>query len=126
MIYRIMGETGSWAHVRVWWAKPAGADQMAIFISDLVELLNHPYMACIVLVALVFDFLNGFHDAANSIATIVGTRVLQPFHAVLWAARSSDRGWHVGAKAGPLRQRGHHLEPRRKASPHRASTASTA
>lgn len=36
--------------------------------------------------ALVFDFLNGFHDAANSIATIVSTRVLKPQYAVLWAA----------------------------------------
>jgi PiT family inorganic phosphate transporter len=40
----------------------------------------------IIFVALVFDFLNGFHDAANSIATIVSTRVLTPFQAVLWAA----------------------------------------
>jgi len=40
----------------------------------------------IVLVALVFDFINGFHDAANSVATIVATRVLSPFQAVLWAA----------------------------------------
>jgi PiT family inorganic phosphate transporter len=39
-----------------------------------------------VLVALTFDFLNGFHDAANSIATIVSTRVLSPKLAVLWAA----------------------------------------
>lgn len=37
-------------------------------------------------VALIFDFLNGFHDAANSIATIVSTRVLSPLQAVLWAA----------------------------------------
>ena len=36
--------------------------------------------------ALVFDFVNGFHDAANSIATVVATRVLTPFRAVLWAA----------------------------------------
>lgn len=36
--------------------------------------------------ALVFDFVNGFHDAANSIATVVATRVLTPFQAVLWAA----------------------------------------
>ncbi len=36
--------------------------------------------------ALIFDFLNGFHDAANSIATIVSTRVLKPNWAVLWAA----------------------------------------
>ena len=40
----------------------------------------------IIIVALVFDFLNGFHDAANSIATVVATKVLSPFQAVLWAA----------------------------------------
>src|SRR5688572_26618512 len=40
----------------------------------------------IIFVALVFDFLNGFHDAANSIATIVSTRVLTPTQAVAWAA----------------------------------------
>ncbi|HYT82613.1 MAG TPA: inorganic phosphate transporter, partial [Gemmatimonadales bacterium] len=40
----------------------------------------------IVLVALAFDFINGFHDAANSIATVVSTRVLSPFAAVFWAA----------------------------------------
>jgi len=40
----------------------------------------------IVFVALVFDFINGFHDAANSIATIVSTRVLTPLQAVVWAA----------------------------------------
>src|SRR5213593_788791 len=37
-------------------------------------------------VALAFDFMNGFHDAANSIATIVSTRVLRPHYAVVWAA----------------------------------------
>jgi PiT family inorganic phosphate transporter len=40
----------------------------------------------IIAIALVFDYINGFHDAANSIATIVATRVLTPFQAVLWAA----------------------------------------
>jgi len=40
----------------------------------------------VIVLALVFDFINGFHDAANSIATIVTTRVLTPFQAVLWAA----------------------------------------
>ena len=40
----------------------------------------------IVLVALTFDFINGFHDAANSIATVVSTHVLPPFWAVIWAA----------------------------------------
>ena len=40
----------------------------------------------VIAVALVFDFVNGFHDAANSIATVVATRVLPPFVAVCWAA----------------------------------------
>jgi PiT family inorganic phosphate transporter len=40
----------------------------------------------IIAVALLFDYINGFHDAANSIATIVATRVLTPFQAVVWAA----------------------------------------
>jgi len=40
----------------------------------------------LVLVALAFDFMNGFHDAANSIATVVSTRVLRPHWAVIWAA----------------------------------------
>src|SRR4051795_9232838 len=40
----------------------------------------------LVAVALTFDFLNGFHDAANSIATVVSTRVLSPGKAVVWAA----------------------------------------
>jgi inorganic phosphate transporter, PiT family len=40
----------------------------------------------LVVVALVFDFMNGFHDAANSIATVVSTGVLKPYQAVMWAA----------------------------------------
>ena len=40
----------------------------------------------IIFLALVFDYINGFHDAANSIATIVSTKVLTPFQAVLWEA----------------------------------------
>src|SRR4026209_2695910 len=43
-------------------------------------------IAGIIFTALVFDFLNGFHGAANSIATIVSTRVLSPGQAVVWAA----------------------------------------
>lgn len=43
-------------------------------------------LAFLVLLALAFDFLNGFHDSANSIATVVSTRVLKPYQAVLWAA----------------------------------------
>src|SRR5262245_43819724 len=45
-----------------------------------------PYLILLIGVALFFDFLNGVHDAANSIATIVSTRVLRPQHAVAWAA----------------------------------------
>jgi len=44
------------------------------------------FVLFIVVVALAFDFINGFHDSANSIATIVGTRVLSPLAAVIWAA----------------------------------------
>lgn len=40
----------------------------------------------VIILALVFDYINGFHDAANSIATVVSTKVLTPFQAVLWAA----------------------------------------
>src|SRR5215471_4456642 len=45
-----------------------------------------PLVIALVAVALVFDFLNGMNDAANSIATIVSTRVLKPHYAVIWAA----------------------------------------
>jgi PiT family inorganic phosphate transporter len=49
----------------------------------VVELL---LVAVVILTALVFDYINGFHDAANSIATVVSTRVLTPGKAVIWAA----------------------------------------
>lgn len=45
-----------------------------------------PLLIGLIMVALLFDFLNGLHDAANSIATIVSTRVLRPHYAVFWAA----------------------------------------
>ena len=48
--------------------------------------LAFPLLVGIIATALFFDFLNGLHDAANSIATIVSTRVLRPQYAVLWAA----------------------------------------
>jgi PiT family inorganic phosphate transporter len=48
--------------------------------------LGLPVLTGLIAVALLFDFLNGLHDAANSIATIVSTRVLRPQYAVLWAA----------------------------------------
>src|SRR6185369_1890483 len=43
-------------------------------------------LVLLIIVALAFDFMNGFHDAANSIATVVSTRVLTPRAAVIWAA----------------------------------------
>ena len=43
-------------------------------------------LVVVIVMAIAFDFINGFHDAANSIATIVSTKVLSPFQAVLWAA----------------------------------------
>src|SRR5499427_3157649 len=48
--------------------------------------LAMPILIGLIFVALAFDFLNGLHDAANSIATIVSTRVLRPQYAVAWAA----------------------------------------
>ena len=44
------------------------------------------FIVVIIALALIFDYINGFHDAANSIATIVSTKVLTPFQAVIWAA----------------------------------------
>ena len=43
-------------------------------------------LIAIIILAFVFDFINGFHDAANSIATVVSTKVLTPLQAVIWAA----------------------------------------
>src|ERR687894_1996410 len=43
-------------------------------------------VVALIIIALVFDYINGFHDAANSIATVVSTRVLSPGQAVVWAA----------------------------------------
>jgi PiT family inorganic phosphate transporter len=51
-----------------------------------MEGIGLPLLIGLIVVALAFDFLNGLHDAANSIATIVSTRVLRPQHAVAWAA----------------------------------------
>jgi PiT family inorganic phosphate transporter len=48
--------------------------------------LGLPILVALIAAALLFDFLNGFHDAANSIATVVATRVLRPQTAVIWAA----------------------------------------
>jgi hypothetical protein len=58
----------------------------------------------IIVIALAFDFMNGFHDAANSIATVVSTRVLQPRWAVAWAAFFNFVAV-LGARLGPLPSR---------------------
>ncbi|HVT40623.1 MAG TPA: inorganic phosphate transporter [Gemmatimonadaceae bacterium] len=57
------------------------------------------YVLAIVLLAFVFDFINGFHDSANAIATIVGTRVLSPFAAVVWAATFNFLAVFLGSTA---------------------------
>mgnify|MGYP006315599643 FL=1 len=44
------------------------------------------FLIVIIALALIFDYINGFHDAANSIATVVSTKVLTPTQAVIWAA----------------------------------------
>ncbi len=67
--------------------------------------LSLPLLIVLIGVALLFDFLNGLHDAANSIATIVSTRVLKPQYAVAWAAFFNFIaflffGLHVAATAG--------------------------
>src|SRR6266853_1250426 len=48
--------------------------------------LGLPALIALIAIALLFDLLNGLHDAANSIATVVSTRVLRPQYAVAWAA----------------------------------------
>ncbi len=63
-------------------------------------------LICLIALALFFDFLNGLHDAANSIATIVSTRVLSPRYAVFWAAFFNFVaflvfGLHVAARSAP-------------------------
>src|SRR5438477_9781741 len=63
------------------------------------------FLLSLIAIALIFDFLNGLHDAANSIATIVSTRVLSPRYAVAWAAffnfiAFAVFGLHVAATIG--------------------------
>jgi PiT family inorganic phosphate transporter len=57
------------------------------------------YVVAIIAVAFIFDFSNGFHDSANSIATIVGTRVLSPLAAVFWAATFNFAALFTGSVA---------------------------
>src|SRR5881392_3465576 len=72
-----MRSTAAWVSRRCCRASPSRTrDGRAVIV----------YVVAIVLIAFIFDFSNGFHDSANSIATIVGTRVLSPLAAVIWAA----------------------------------------
>ena len=57
------------------------------------------YVLAIILIAFAFDFINGFHDSANAIATIVGTRVLSPIAAVVWAATFNFAAVFLGSTA---------------------------
>jgi inorganic phosphate transporter, PiT family len=57
------------------------------------------YVVAIIAIAFIFDFSNGFHDSANSIATIVGTRVLSPLAAVVWAATFNFAALFTGSVA---------------------------
>ena len=78
------------------------------------------YVLVIVLIALIFDFINGFHDSANSIATVVVTRVLSPGVAVFWAAFFNFvAAFVVGTAVAKTMGKGliapRHREPRRDA-----------
>lgn len=55
-----------------------------LYIFDLI--VQYPFVCLIIAIAFAFDFTNGMHDSANSVATIVSTRVLSPKYAVIWAA----------------------------------------
>ena len=58
----------------------------AIIGSVLGVFLDHPAIILLIILALAFDFSNGMHDSANSIATIVATRVMSPKRAIVMAA----------------------------------------
>ncbi len=57
-----------------------------IIKSANFQTLYATFLIVVIALALIFDYINGFHDAANSIATVVSTKVLTPFQAVVWAA----------------------------------------
>ena len=70
-------------------------------------------LVLLVLLALAFDFMNGFHDAANSIATVVSTGVLKPWQAVMWAAFFNVLAMgRVSPVGGRHRRQGHHRSRR--------------
>src|SRR5659263_5193 len=55
-------------------------------VSSEIIFMEFTLLIVIIVLSLIFDYINGFHDAANAIATVVATKVLSPFQAVLWAA----------------------------------------
>ena len=76
----------------------------------MAAVLSLPVLIGLIAVALAFDFLNGLHDTANSIATIVSTRMLRPRYAVIWAAFFNFIAFLVVRRAcGADRRRRHRL-----------------
>ena len=59
---------------------------LIIYLQADTMLTSLTFVYCVIGLAFLFDYINGFHDAANSIATIVSTGVLKPYWAVVWAA----------------------------------------
>jgi hypothetical protein len=69
-------------------------------ITNVIECVtNVQLLNVIVIVTLAFGFMNRWHDAASSIATIVSTRVLRPLWAVAWGESNLDHSDHCGASA---------------------------
>ncbi len=81
------------------------------------------FVVFVILVALAFDFTNGMHDAANSIATIVSTQVLTPRQAVVWAAFFNFVAFLIFGTAVAAHHRRRDDRPRRR---HAASSSSAA
>src|SRR5580698_10151663 len=79
-----------WIASRMWQTRSVGSSSKTCSPSGKAEkmdaTLGGPVLVALIGIALIFDMLNGVHDAANSIATVVSTRVLPPQYAVAWAA----------------------------------------
>jgi PiT family inorganic phosphate transporter len=80
------GFQGNYVRSSVTGLKPSEIGNRQLAIGNLLMTATLAFVIILVVLALVFDYINGFHDAANSIATVVSTRVLSPGMAVIWAA----------------------------------------
>src|SRR5213592_3833957 len=101
------GSKKRWTRARTWPGDLRDRHQGLVSMFHFFENINFghfPYSALspmvwlLILVALTFDFLNGLHDAANSVATVVSTRVLSPRAAVIWAAFFNFAALLLGTK----------------------------